>query len=64
MVKVIGLSEDACATLKRRTRAGMSFSDVIIHEIKSKQSAKTRNKADLLDWVKSLPKPKSKKLSN
>ncbi len=58
MVKLISISEEAYALLKRKKKKGMSFSDVIIKEIGKNENKKPFK--DFIKFVKSLKKGKKK----
>lgn len=56
MVKVISLSEEAYALLRRYKGRQMSFSDTVIEHFSEHEKAKTEGTAELLAWIKNLPK--------
>ncbi len=60
MVKVISLSQQAYALLKRLKRPQQSFSDVIVERLGNLHPEKTETMEDLIAWVESQPKRKGK----
>lgn len=61
MVKMVSLSDDAYELLSSKKKNNMSFSQVIIKEIKEAGYKKTKTKKDLLFFIRSLPKSGKKK---
>ncbi|MEM2138092.1 MAG: antitoxin VapB family protein [Candidatus Anstonellaceae archaeon] len=51
MVKVISLSDEAYAILKRYKGHQMSFSDTVISHFKPDLAGKTEGTAELLAWI-------------
>ncbi len=64
MVKMVSLSESAYALLKRHKKPNMSFSDVVERGRWEAEPERTRSKEDLIAWVESLPRPKTRKRTN
>ncbi len=54
MVKVISLSEEAYALLRRHKGHNMSFSETVISHFSENCEGKTEGTGELLAWIKAL----------
>ncbi len=63
-MRKVRLSDKAFAILKSHKKAGMSYSDVVLAMRFSNETKRTKTKDDLIRWIDSLPKSKSKRKTN